>query len=407
MRVLHVTAALAPRLGGPSKVAVELCEALAARGMEVTLFSTNLGEQGRWCPFASPVLADVPTDRSTWINGVERRYFEVAWPSRLACSPDMARAVRERIRRFDLVHVHSLYQFTTTAASHYAQRWRVPYIVRPHGTLDPYLRRRHAVRKAVYDRVVQRGQLDRAAAIHYTSQDELELARPLGIRAPGVVVPLGVNVREFDPLPPRGCFRARHPGLEGKRLIVFLGRLTQKKGIDLLVQAFARLATEFPDAHLVLAGPEDSGFGRIVQGWVDSAGLRHRTTTTGILLGRQKLELLADTDIWVLPSYTENFAMAAVEALACGLPVVLTDRVNIHAELSGAGAGLVVGCDPGELATAIRRLLTDEGLRRRLMAAGPGLVRGRFTWDRAAERMVEVYESTCERTGAIGRVVQT
>jgi glycosyltransferase involved in cell wall biosynthesis len=188
---------------------------------------------------------------------------------------------------------------------------------------------------------------------------------------------------------------------------VFLGRLTQKKGIDLLVQAFARLATEFPDAHLVLAGPEDSGFGRIVQGWVDSAGLRHRTTTTGILLGRQKLELLADTDIWVLPSYTENFAMAAVEALACGLPVVLTDRVNIHAELSGAGAGLVVGCDPGELATAIRRLLTDEGLRRRLMAAGPGLVRGRFTWDRAAERMVEVYESTCERTGAIGRVVQT
>jgi glycosyltransferase involved in cell wall biosynthesis len=406
MRVLHVTAALAPRLGGPSKVAVELCEALAARGTEVTLFSTNLGEQGRWSPFASPVLADVPTDRSTWINGVERRYFEVTWPSRLACSPDMARALHQRIRGFDLVHVHSLYQFTTTAAGHHARRWRIPYIVRPHGTLDPYLRRRHAVRKALYDRVVQRGQLDGAAAIHYTSQDELELARPLGITAPGVVVPLGVNVREFDPLPPRGSFRARHPGLEGKRLIVFLGRLTQKKGIDLLVHAFARLATEFPDAHLVLAGPEDSGFGRTVQGWVDSAGLGLRTTTTGILLGRQKLELLADTDIWVLPSYTENFAMAAVEALACGLPVVLTDRVNIHAEVSGAGAGLVVGCDAGELAAAIRRLLTDGELRRRLMAAGPALVRRRFTWDRAAQRMVEVYQSACERS-AVGRVAQT
>src|SRR2546423_4435740 len=120
MRVLHVTGALAPRLGGPTRAAIEMCEALAARGVEVTLFSTDLDEQGSWSPLRPPVLLDVPTDRSLQVRGVERRHFRARWPSRVAFCPDMVRALRRRAGAFDVVHVHSLYLLTTLAPCHYA-----------------------------------------------------------------------------------------------------------------------------------------------------------------------------------------------------------------------------------------------------------------------------------------------
>jgi len=395
VRVLHVSAALAPSLGGPSKAAVELCEALAARGVDVTLFATNLDEQGRWSPFAPPAVADVQTSRSRWMNGVERCYFDVKWPSRFAFSPDLARAVRQRIGEFDLVHVHSLYLFTTAAACHHARRAHVPYIVRPHGTLDPYLRRRHAVRKAVYDTLVQRNQLDHAAGIHYTSEDELDLVRALGIRAPGFVSPLGVKIEEFGELPPRGTFRALHPETGDRRLIVFVGRLTQKKGVDILIHAFTQVVEHIPDTHLVIAGPDDDGLGSTIQRLLHEAELQDRVTMPGMLLGQQKLALLADADVWVLPSHTENFSLAAVEAMACGLPVVLSDRVNIHRDVVDAGAGLVVPCEAAAVAAAVSRILDDAELAQSLSGAAKDLVRSRFTWDTAARRLIRVYEGIC------------
>jgi len=327
------------------------------------------------------------------INGVERRYFKVRWPSRFAFSPEMARALRSRTREFDLVHVHSLYLFTTLAACYYAERHGVPYMVRPHGTLDPYLRKRHASRKAFFDLLLQRRQLDRAAAIHFTSQEELELVRPLGIRAPGVVVPLGVNLDEYERLPERGSFRAAHPELGDKRLVVFLGRVTPKKGLDLLVSAFALVAQAMSDAHLVIAGPDDGGYRKTVARWLMEMKLADRSTMTGLLLGDDKLALLADADAWVLPSYTENFAVAAVEAMACGLPVVISDQINIHREVASAGAGLVVRCEASEVADAICRILNDADLRRRLGTAGVRLVRREFTWDSAAARLLDVYRA--------------
>ncbi|HSR25398.1 MAG TPA: glycosyltransferase, partial [Candidatus Eisenbacteria bacterium] len=361
----------------------------------------DLDEQGLWRPLAAPDLLDVPTDRPLLVDGVERRHFRTRWPSRLARSPDMGRALHDRVGEFDVVHVHSLYLYTTLAACREARRTGVPYVVRPHGTLDPYLRRRHRVRKAVGDRLVQRRLLDGAAAIHFTSEDERALAAPLGLRAPGVVVPLGVDAGEFERLPARGSFRARHPGLSDRRLVVFLGRVTPKKGLDLLVRAFSEVAREVPDAHLVIAGPDDHGYAGTVERLVREMRLRDRATLAGMLVGREKLALLADTDVWVLPSYTENFAIAAVEAMACGLPVVISDRVNIHREVAAAGAGLVTGCDAGQVAAAIRRVLDDGALRCRLAAAGPALVRGTFTWTAAAGRLTALYADLAGRPGVV------
>ncbi len=391
LRVLHVTSGLAPRLGGPSKAALEMCQALAGRGLHVVLFTTNLDERGRWSPFAAPKVLEVPTDRSVHIGGLEIRYFPTKWPSRFVFSPAMASALRRRMREFDIIHVHSLYLFPTLAAAHYARRYGVPYIIRPHGTLDPYLRRRHRLRKMIYGWLIERRNLDSAAAVHFTSQDEADLVRPLGIKSPGLVVPLGVNTAEFEALPPRGTYRGLHPWLQGKQLVVFLGRLTPKKGLDLLVRAFAQVARKFPDAHLVIAGPDDEDFSADVRTWLKQAGVFSRTSMPGMLLGAEKLALLADADVWVLPSYTENFGLAAVEAMACGIPVVLTDKINIHREVSRAHAGLVVACQAEALAGAISDVLLNHSLRLHLSAAARRLVHSQFTWDAAVTELIAAY----------------
>jgi glycosyltransferase involved in cell wall biosynthesis len=309
----------------------------------------------------------------------------------------MASELRRRIHSFDVVHIHSLYLFPTLTASAYARKFGVPYILRPHGTLDPYLRSRHWLRKAIYVHLIERRNWNKADAIHYTSSEEMLLAAPLKIRAPGCVIPLGVDLAEFQRLPKIGNFRARF-GLENKPLVVFLGRITQKKGIDLLIQAFAVVTTLVPSAQLVLAGPEDPKYGMQVRRWLKQAGVQQKTTMTGMLVGREKLELLVDTDVWALPSYTENFGMAVVEAMACGVPVVITDRVNIHRDISEAGAGLVVGTDALALARALTKILLNRNLGSQLGEAGKELVASRFTWDRAAAELRNLYEAVASST---------
>jgi glycosyltransferase involved in cell wall biosynthesis len=303
----------------------------------------------------------------------------------------MADELRARGPYFDIVHIHSLYQFPSLAASYYARVHRKPYLIAPHGSLDPYLRRHHRFRKGAYGLLVERRDLNNASAIHYTTQDELELAKPVGIRAPGVVAPLGINREEFSALPPRGTFRNLHPELQSGRLVTFLGRLTAKKGLDTLIRAFALVCKAFDDARLIIAGPDDEGHGAQVCTWLKEAGVYDRTLITGMITGDRKLALLADTDVWVLSSYTENFGVAVVEAMACGLPVVISDKVNIHREVTAAKAGLVVPCRAKEVASAIGAILGDPLLRLRLSVAAKRLATVDFTWEAAAAQLSEIY----------------
>lgn len=389
MRVLHVITGLGPKLGGPSKAALEMCQALSAKGVSVSMFTTTLAERGGLLPFRPPATLDVlPNVIDS--AGVEIRYFPVAWPYRFGFSIELARALRRELRNFDVVHIHSLFLFPTAIAAHYARRCGVPYIIRPHGTLDPYLRRRHRLRKWIYMHLIELRNLRAASAIHYTSDEEFALVRPLGISNRPAIVPLGVLAAEFTHLP-RDRFRAIYPELREKQLVVYLGRLTSKKGLDLLIAAFKTVLQWHPNAHLVIAGPGEDGFERSVERWVQASKLEKHVTLPGMLLGDAKRALLGDTDVWVLPSFSENFGLAAAEALAAGLPVVLTDRVNIHAEISAARAALVVRCRADEIASAISRVLADLPTANQMGLRGQQLVAQLYSWDRVAEQLVDLY----------------
>jgi len=392
VKILHVIGDLAPVSGGPAKACFEMARAVARRGHRLAIYTTDFGqEHGAVPPGGAPVVRD----------GVELRHFPLQPPRIWLASWPLRRALFSDVAGFDLVHVHSLYLFHDWAAGAACRRAKVPYLVRPHGALDPYIHRRRRAKKAIFDRWFQDRMLAGAAAIHYTAEEEMRLASPFVHGAPGIVVPNGLDLADYARLPKLGAFRRRHPAIGEAPIVLFFGRLNFKKGLDILAAAFARLGPRAAGAWLVIAGP-DGGYRAATEGFVDAAGIRDRTIFTGLLQGEDKLAALADADLFVLPSYSENFGIAVIEAMACGLPVVISDKVNIWREIVADGAGLAAPCDAAAVADAVARLLADPGLRRDMGEAGRRSVARRYEWDHVAAALEEAYRTIIARRGLSG-----
>jgi len=261
--------------------------------------------------------------------------------------------------------------------------------------------RRHRARKWLYERLFEWRNLNGAAAIHFTTLEEQSLTRPLRLKAPGLVVPIGVELREFDTAPLSSTLRAAHPETHGKKIVLFLGRLNFKKGLDLLVEAFAEVHRQRHDVHLMLVGPDDDGYGIQIRRWLQARNLLEHTTLTGMLSGAAKLAAFRDADTFVLPSYTENFGIAVVEAMASGLAVVISNRVNIWRDVAHAKAGLVVDCNAHQLSQALLTLLNDPTLGKEMGKRGRQLVEERFTRESVAEQMIQGYRQVLSVHGSL------
>jgi glycosyltransferase involved in cell wall biosynthesis len=382
MKILHVIANLAPRYGGPSKACREMARAVARLGHEVSIYTTNQDGSGE--------LA-VPVNRPVRRDGVEIRYFPIQPPRFWGTSLPLAQALRRKIPACDLVHIHSLYLFHDLVAGYFCRRYHIPYLMRPHGTLDPFIHRRHRWRKGLMERLFEHRNIRQAAALHFTTAAEAQLAAPFTFQTPGVVVPLGIDLDEFATLPEPGQFRDRYPEIGNKHIILFFGRINFKKGLDILAQAFGRVARRRDDVHLVIAGPDNDGWGARVRTWLAAAGVLDRTTFTGMLLGPEKLAVLGDASLFVLPSYSENFGLAVIEAMAAGLPVIISDQVNIWREVKAEQAGRVIPCDAASLADQILDLLDHPMAAAAMAQRGKTLVQERFQWPRIGQSLVDAY----------------
>ncbi len=383
MKILHVIGDLAPASGGPAKACFEMARALARRGHEVAIYATDFGQRA-----AARPASGAPLRR----DGVELRFFPLQPPRIWLASWPLAAALWRDLPRFDILHLHSLYLFHDWVAGDLARRRRIPYLVRPHGSLDPYIWRRRRLKKAIFDRLFQNRVLRRAGAIHFTAEEEMRLAAPFVQGAPGIVIPNGLDLEDYAGIPQPGTFRARHPEIGSRRIVLFLGRLNFKKGLDLLVNAFADLVRRHEDLHLVLAGP-DGGFLAETRALVGTEGIVGRASFTGMLTGADKLAAFADASVFVLPSYSENFGIAVIEAMACGVPVLISDRVNIWREVVADGAGHAVPCEVAALAERLDAMLGNPDALRGMGEAGRVSVRRRFAWPELAARLETVYAS--------------
>ncbi len=391
LKILHVLETLSPRYGGPVSVLLALAEAQQRVGHEVTIATTNSDhpsgsyrEQG-W---------------DTLAGGAVPVFYAPVQFAPLRLSRQLGAYLKRSVCDFDIVHVNGLYRYPSTCAAQQARKQGVPYIIKPHGSLDPYLYERSTVGtvwlKRMYERCFDWPNLRAAGAIHYVTEAERELASFLGFDTPTFVASSAIDWRIYRDLPSRGAFRARW-GLGEAPLVLFLGRLHFKKGLDLLIPAFEALRRRVPDAQLVIAGPENDAYGEQVRGWVRERALDAAVRFVGPLHGADVVQAYVDADVFALPSYTENFGMTVVEALACKLPVVISDQVNIHAEVSGSGAGLVTRCDAGEVTQALETLLADADRRRAMGEAGRRLVQARFTWPAIVEALTAEYEQVIAR----------
>jgi glycosyltransferase involved in cell wall biosynthesis len=391
VHILHVVPGISPKHGGPTNIP-GLLRALIRHGVDATLLSTDSDPDG-------PL--DVPLKTLIMRDGVPQM-FHHAWPigGRFAFAPSLVSTLRKTIASYDLVHIHWIYNFACVAAARVSVAARVPFVVQPRASLDPHMRKKNDLLKRSYLATVGRPLLTRAAAVVFTAEDERALAS-YGRRRPEWVVPNGLDTSAYERLPPPGTFRKAFPALDGPFLL-FLGRLSRQKGLDLLLPAFQRLLRSRPDLRLVLAGPDHEGYAAHVRSLAQDLGVAERVLFTGLITGDVKLAAFVDADLFVLPSYAENFGGAIIEALACGLPVVISDQVNIHRELSAEGAATVVTCSIDAVADGIESALADPGNRRRIAYLGPSVVRARYGWDEIVPMLIERYTETIARWQAGG-----
>ena len=309
--------------------------------------------------------------------------------SPLAWHPHLRDAVFTAVAQADIVHIHALWEEIQHQGAQCCRRLPRPCVLTPHGMLDPWSLRQKAFKKRLYLTWRLRRDLNGAAVLHFTAETERRLVAPLQLHVPTLVETLGLDLAEFQTLPEPGSFRRRYPQVGTRRIVLFLGRLHPKKGLELLIPAFAQAATA--DAVLVIAGPDADGYQAHLEKLVRAHGLTGRVVFTGMLYGADRIVALADAYLFVLPSYQENFGLAVVEALAAGTPVLISDQVNIHDQITAAGLGAVVHTRADELAAELARWLGDHELRRAAAAKARPFAWEHNDWNHIALRWGREY----------------
>jgi glycosyltransferase involved in cell wall biosynthesis len=382
MRIAHIISSLDPAAGGPPMVATRLAAAQAGLGHDVELVAYEPSAAVR--SNIDRAMAGLPNADCLAIHFIPSpRGF-----ARITAS-DAYRDLRKR-PPFNIMHMHGVWNPIIRAAARAATDNRIPYVITPHGTLDPWSLQQRPLKKRLALAFSYRSMLNHATFIHTLNEDEKRLLDPLKLTAPCEVIPNGIFLEEIAELPPAGTFRTAHPELENGPFVLFLSRLHYKKGLDYLADSFVSVVKQVSGAQLVVAGP-DEGARADFEKQIDQLGIAGRVHLVGPLYGRDKLAALVDAAVFCLPSRQEGFSIAIIEALACGLPVVISDQCHFP-EVAEADAGFITPLEPGVIAASIATLLADESLRKKMGAAGSTLVRTCFTWPKVAERTTELYQ---------------
>jgi glycosyltransferase involved in cell wall biosynthesis len=361
-----------------------LCRSLVKQGADVSVFTTNI-DQNR--------DLDVPLNKPVDMDGVKVYYYPVMFPRRYCYSGQLGDAIREHIPEFDIVHIHSVYLYPTTIACRWCRRYKKPYILNPFGALDPsMIKLRSSFKKQLYIRLIESRTINSAKVIHVASLYEKHNYETLGFKTPAVVIPRGIDLSEY-PLHTKDQYLVKkYPFLSGKKIILFLGRIHPKKGLDLLAGAFKKIVDMRDDVFLIIAGSGDQSYVSQIKQLFKKKGLSDHVLFTGMLLDFDKLSAFYGSNMFILPSYGENFGIAVLEAMACALPVVITNKVGLSPDVKECRAGIVTNCDQEEIAEAMLELFNNENAGKAMGESGRKLVEDRFTDDEAARRAMIMYK---------------
>ena len=408
MKILHIIPSYLPAklASGPIIPTQNLNKELVKRGIEMVVYTTNLDDQE---------ILDVPLNQEVNINGVKVFYFPIIFKS-WQYSYKLHRALAKNIKDFDLIHIASVFLSVSTLGAYYAKKYKKPYIISPHGSLMDEPLKHHSPKKWLYVSLFEKRNLKNASAIHFLIEQEKEDYLKTGLPLKrAIIIPNSLDIEDYEirnqyeNTKLRKGFREKFGISPDKKVILFLSRLNWIKGLDTLIPAFAGVIKKKPDCVLVLAGPDEKGYKKEIIKMINNCHLTYADFSphssafspresascifTGMLLGEDKVAAYQIADVFVLPSYSENFGMVVVEAMAAEKPVVITKGVGISKEVEAAGAGIVIDKDEKQLAEAILKILDNPDLAKKIGERGKRLVETEFSWPEIASRFMEAYKN--------------
>lgn len=362
LRILHICA-YTWDIGGPPKVIYDNAVVQLANGAEVTIL-TPISEGQKLYP--------VPNGAQ--IVCCKRHSLARIWAE---FSPELYQWLKKNGEEFDIIHIHGIWHFGSVAP--FLLNLKVAKCITVHGLLDPWAYRNGYWKKRLFRWLFQKNALQKAEMIHVFNTDELrDVSNFIGESHPNIVmIPNGIDLNPFDNLPDKGYF-AQELGFSGdKKVILFLSRINIKKGLDLLLPAIYELAKEREDFILALAGPDD-GYLEATQAFIKQHQAESYIRWIGMKTGQEKLAAFADADVFVLPSHSEGFSIATLEALVSGTPSVLSDKVGFADNIIATESAIVVDLTTESIKNGIKSILNDSELGKRVAKNGQRLVRTQY-----------------------------
>lgn len=380
-----------------------LSAALAAQGQTITILTTDSnGDIGQ------PPL-EVPLNQLIPQNGYHIIYFHCSPFRRYKFSLNLLQWLNRHAREYDIAHIHALFSPVTTLAATILRYHQLPYIIRPCGMLDPADLRKKKQLKKLYGTLLEKPNLAGAAAIHFTSQQEAKISYRFGLAArdkrpmpPDLIIPLGVSNNFGLSLPIPSLLREVRGDLTPSKIpiVLFLGRIEPKKGLDLLIPALEQLLAQGIKFKFILAGsnPQDAAYETQTKEKILESSLKNHTIITGFVTGDIKISLLQNADLFVLPSYYENFGIAVAEAMAARTPVIISDQVHIWEDVQKAEAGWVGPLQVNAIASLIKTALLDPDERQRRGLNGQNYAQKHYSWEAIAQQTITAYQQILNRS---------
>lgn len=388
MKILHIIPSITTLRGGSNVAAINMVKALRIAGIDAEIVTTNDNVN---------TVLDVPVNK--WIEYDQKLpvlffpkiYIGIKFISEYTLALDYHNWLWNNIENYDIVHIHSFFSYLCTLGAIIARLKKVKYIISPHGQLDSWVIKQKKIKKMVYYTLLEQQNLENASAIYCTTNQEAQDVKIFGIKSPTFILPLGVTPLVDLPDAKIKIHTIYNIALNIP-IILFMSRFHPKKHMELLLYAAHNLAKRH-NFHLILAGSGNLEYEQYIFNLVLSLNLNELTTFSGFVQGEDKTLLLQGADIFVLPSYGENFAITVAEAMAYDLPVIITPEVQISPEIEANKTGLVVSGELEAWVQAIEKLLMSEKLRAEMGENGRLLARTKYDWNTIAKKLSIVYQA--------------
>lgn len=387
MNILHVVTYFAPcfSAGGVVNAAYQIARKQVENGHNVTVYTTDSCQE----------RIKLENNYNVDVDGIKVFYFKnlsnsvktkITIDTPIALIPYL----KKTINNFDIIHIHEHRHSLAIATHHFAKKNNIPYVLQAHGSVLPFFQKEKF--KEIFDKIWGFDILFDADRVFALTEVEKGQYLKMGVKEDKIeIVPLGINLNEFNELPKQGKFKSKYGVEDNEKLIVFLGRIHEIKGLDLLVKAFNEISND--NVKLAIIGG-DYGFKAEIDKLIEEFGLNNKVIFPGVLIGEDKKEALVDCDVFIMPSRYESFTTSGLEAMACSKPLILTKNNHIHDWVEN-NVGLTCNFDVHELANCIETLLNDDKMANTFGKEGRKLIEEKYDWDKVENQINQIYK-TCK-----------